>query len=327
MTTVPLSLWVPFLGLTGLLLALDLGVFNRDNKTPSLRKSVAWTVFYVALAVLFGLALPGFHPRGEDAAMEFFTAYALEKTLSFDNIFVMSLIFGALAIPPKFQHRVLFWGIIGVIFMRGAFIAAGAAIVSQFIWILAGFGAFLIYTGIKTFFIEGEKEVDLEKNKVLKFLRQYFHITPVVPAHGAFFMLMPIQKNPWNAKVHVRAATPLFVALVLVECADLVFALDSIPAAFAVTQDAFVIFTANLFAIFGLRSLYFVLLTMLDKFQYLGKAVSIVLCFIGVKILLQMPWPGWLPLHYHIDPETSMFLVLGTLMSGVFISIITRPPE
>lgn len=309
-----ISIWIWALFLSGIIamLAIDLGVFNRKTHQPSMKESVGWTVFYVMLAIVFGFCLPLFHPAGGTAALEFFTAYSLEKTLSFDNIFVMSLIFGALGIPKEHQHRVLFWGILGVIVLRGVFITLGAAIVSQFFWVLALFGLFLIYTGIKTFFIEDEQdEVDVEKSRVLQFLRRFFKISRSIfsDSEGRGKFTVKVNQN-WYI-------TPLLVALIMVEVTDLVFALDSIPAAFAVTQDAFVIFTANIFAIFGLRSLYFVLLNLLDKFEYLGKAVSIVLTFIGVKILLAMPTP----LHFHIPPDVSLAVVLSLLGGGVLLSL------
>lgn len=319
----PIAYWLAFLAGIFALMALDLGVFNRKAHTPSIKSAAGWSLFYVALAVLFGLTMPLYHPRAEVAAMEFFTAYALEKTLSLDNIFVISLIFGALKIPPQYQHRILFWGILGVIVMRGAFIAAGAAIVSQFSWVLAIFGVFLIYTGAKMFGSQEEETKDVADSKLLAWLQTHLPVTSLM--NGRFFA--PIHTSGiWTDGKHTHLGkrewkvTPLFIALVMVEFFDLVFALDSIPAAFAVTQDAFVIFSSNLFAILGLRSLYFVLLGMLDRFKYLGAAVSMVLVFIGLKILLQIPI-GTLD-GIHIPPAYSLGVVLAMLGGGVVVSLI-----
>ena len=271
----PVWMWMGFLTLVGALLYIDLGVLHKKAHEVSFRESMLTTLFYVAVALAFG----GFvwWKMGAVPFKEYLTGYIVEYTLSMDNIFVMSVIFSYLGIPRSFQHRVLFWGIMGVIILRGIMIAVGAALVHKFEWILFVFAAFLVFTGIKMLVAKHEGEMDLEKNPLLKYLRNHFKITSEF--HGQKFFV----KKEENGKL-VQYITPLFVALLLIEAADVVFAVDSIPAIFAITKDPYIVFTSNLFAILGLRSLYFSLSAMVDKFAYLKRALALVLIFIGGKV-------------------------------------------
>jgi tellurite resistance protein TerC len=267
-----LWLWVGFnLFILGML-ALDLGVFHRKAHEVSVREATLWSVVWVTLALLFNAGLWYF--RGPDPALQFLTGYLIEKSLSIDNIFVIALLFTYFAVPADHQHRVLFWGILGALVMRAAFIFAGTALITQFHWIIYVFGAFLIFTGIKMA-IHRDAEVHPEKNPVLGLVRRLIPVTP--DYRGKHFFVR--EAGRW-------AATPLFLVLVLVESTDLVFAVDSIPAIFAVTQDPFLVYTSNVFAILGLRSLYFLLAGVMQKFTYLKLGLSAVLVFVGIKMVL-----------------------------------------
>ena len=264
--------WIVFNLFVLAMLALDLGVFHRKAHEVSVREAATWSVVWIALALVFNAGL--YWLRGPQAGTEFLTGYLIEKSLSVDNLFVFVLVFSYFAVPAKYQHRVLFWGILGALLMRGILIAVGAVLIAKFHWIIYLFGAFLLLTGIKMFFFSGAA-IDPGKNPVVRLVRRVFAVTDEY--HGDKFFLRRGAK--W-------VATPLFLVLVLVEVTDLIFAVDSIPAIFAVTSDPFIVYTSNVFAILGLRSLYFLLAGVVAKFVYLKPALAGVLAFVGIKMLL-----------------------------------------
>ncbi|MFD3166899.1 TerC family protein [Herpetosiphon sp. NSE202] len=275
-------MWIGFNVFVLAMLALDLGVFHRSAHEVSIKEATLWSVAWIGLAALFNLGIYLFwqqlvptssYTNGE-AALAFMTGYLIEKSLSIDNIFVFVLVFGSFAVPAKYQHRVLFWGVLGALVMRGAMIGAGAALIREFHWIIYIFGAFLIVTGIKMA-LHQEQTLD-PKNNIL--VRSFRRLMPVTDEYheDKFFV----------RKAGVLMATPLFLVLLMIEATDLIFAVDSIPAIFAVTQEPFLVYTANVFAILGLRSLYFVLAGMVHKFHYLKLGLAFVLSFVGVKMLL-----------------------------------------
>lgn len=274
----PIWLWLVFLGLVGVLLVFDLGVLNKGDQEIGVAQSLKLSAFYITLGVLFG----GFvwYQIGANAAAEYMTAFVVEKTLAMDNVFVIALIFSTLSIPRKYQHRVLFWGILGVIVLRGIMIGVGATLVAQYGWILYIFAGFLILTGIKMLFV-GEKEHDMDSNPVLNFLRRRMPLTNELQGH-AFVVKQP---DPKTGRVR-RFATPLLLALVMIEIADVIFAVDSVPAVFAITTDPYIVYTSNIFAILGLRALFFALAAIIHRFEYLKQALAVLLIFIGSKVFL-----------------------------------------
>lgn len=298
-------LWAGFNVFVLLMLALDLGVFHRKAHVVSFKESMIWTTIWVALALVFNLGV--WHYMGDDKALEFFTGYVIEKSLSVDNVFVFVMLFSYFAVPPIYQHRVLFWGIIGALVMRAIMIALGAALISKFSWIIYIFGAFLILTGIKMALKKSEA-IHPERNPVVKWFKKLMPVTSGY-REGKFFVM----------ENGVRHATPLFIVLLLVELTDLIFAVDSIPAIFAVTQDTFIVYTSNVFAILGLRSLYFALAGVMDRFHYLKIGLGLVLTFVGVKMLL-MHSP------YKIDTIISLCVVLGILAVSIVASLL-RPRQ
>jgi tellurite resistance protein TerC len=302
----PAYFWWIFLSIVIALLVFDLGVLHKDNHEISARESFILYAGYVAIAIAFGGWV--WWSKGATAGLEFYTGYVIEQSLAMDNIFVIATIFGFFAIPRKYQHRVLFWGIIGAIVMRAIMIGLGAALVLQFNWILYVFGAFLVFTGYKMF-KAGTDHGDLENNVALKWLRSHFPITKEL--HGEKFFVK--QPDPKTGKL-VTWLTPLFVALVLVEFVDLIFAVDSVPAIFAVTTDPFIVYTSNIFAILGLRSLYFALAAAMHRFQYLKSALATILVLVGIKIFL-------VPMGIKIDTLLSLIATLGILASGVGYSL------
>ncbi len=264
--------WAGFIAAITVLLALDLGVFHRRAREVRFREALLWTTLWVLLALCFGFWI--YRGQSRDSGLEFLTGYLIELSLSMDNVFVMALIFGYFHVPLRFQHRVLFWGILGAILMRGVMIAAGAALIKEFHWLLYVLGAFLIITGIRMLF-GGETKVDPERNPILLFARKFFPISP------------KFDGQKFVTRIDGRLLiTPMALVLIMVETTDLVFALDSIPAIFAVTQDEFIVFTSNVFAILGLRSLYFALAGAIAYFRYLKVGLSLVLVFIGVKMVI-----------------------------------------
>lgn len=302
-------LWIGFNLFVLAMLALDLGVFHRKSHAVSGREALIWSVVWISLSLVFNAVIYFFWDRmmpdstytNSEAALAFFTGYLIEKSLSVDNIFVFILIFSFFAVPAVYQHRVLFWGILSALVMRGTLIAVGAALLKEFHWIIYIFGAFLIFTGIRMA-LHQDEDVHPDKNPVVKFFRRF------IPVTGTFE----------GDKFFVRQAgklmsTPLFLILLIVESTDLVFAVDSIPAIFAVTQEPFLVYTSNVFAILGLRALYFLLANVMDKFQYLKLGLSAVLTFIGIKMVIVD--------FYHIPVGASLAVVAGILTVSILASL------
>ncbi|WP_159878171.1 TerC family protein [Aquitalea denitrificans] len=308
----PLWMWLMFMGIVAALLVFDLGVLNKNDHEIGVKESLKLSAFYIAMGLLFGGWVWWY--RGGDAGMQYLTGYLVEKSLSMDNIFVMSLIFSGMAVPRLYQHRVLFWGILGVIVLRAAMIGLGAVLVTEFKWVLVLFGLFLLLTGVKMLFSKEEGHPSLEDNKLYQWLRRHLRLTPTL--HGHHFLVRGEQhglsRGWW--------ATPLLLTLLLVESADLVFAVDSIPAIFAITQDPFLVYTSNIFAILGLRALYFALSAMVHRFEYLKYSLAIVLVFIGVKVGLVYLNDIQL-VQFHIPTGVSLGVTLALLVSGVLYSL------
>ncbi len=302
--------WAVFAVLVLSLLALDLGVLHRKTREIGIRESLLTSLFYILVSIAFGIWV--WHDQSADKGREFFTGYVVEKSLSLDNIFVMSLIFNYFAIPRALQHRVLFWGILGVFLLRGIMIGLGAAIIERYDWVLLLFAAFLVYTGIKMLLSSEEEEADFAANPVLRFIRTHLRVTDGLRGE-AFFVRAPHPSRPSKRKTY---ATPLFLVLVLIEFADLIFAFDSVPAIFAITRDPYVVFTSNIFAILGLRSLFFALSALLPRFAYLRYALSLVLVFIGGKVFVAEF------LHIEKIPASiSLGVTFGLLAGGVLFSL------
>jgi tellurite resistance protein TerC len=299
--TASLWLWIGFNVFVLGMLALDLGLFHRKAHVVSFREAIAWTVAWVTLALLFNLGV--WHYAGAQTALQFTTGYLIEYSLSVDNIFVFALLFSYFGVPPKFQHRVLFWGILGALVMRATMIGAGTVLIAKFAWIIYVFGAFLILTGIKMI-VKREEEIHPERNPVVKWFKKLMPVTGDY-REDKFF----VRENG------IRTATPLFVVLLLVEISDVIFAVDSIPAIFAVTTDPFIVYTSNVFAILGLRSLYFALAGVIDKFHYLKIGLGVVLTFVGVKMLLSHT-------EWKIDTLMSLGVIVFTLGASVVMSLL-----
>jgi tellurite resistance protein TerC len=269
-------LWVGFNVFVLVMLAVDLLVFHKEAHEVSAAEAAAWSVVWMALALLFGAGVYVF--MGRAAGLEYFAGYLIEKALSVDNIFVFVMIFGFFRVPLRYQHRVLFWGILGALVMRGAMIVAGAYLIQQFHWIMYVFGAFLVFTGIRMA-TQTEHDIEPDSNPVIRLVRRLFPVTDIY--HGQrFFVRTPVGGRPR------LVATPLFVVLALAETTDLLFAVDSIPAIFAVTEDPFIVYSSNVFAILGLRALYFLLANVIHRFHYLKVGLSAVLVFVGAKMLV-----------------------------------------
>lgn len=301
-------MWLAFLGLVILLLVLDLGLLHKESREIGIRESFLLSAFYIGLGLAFG----GFvwMQNGAQAGLEYLTGFVVEKSLAMDNIFVIAMIFGAFSIPRAYQHRVLLYGILGVIILRGIMIAAGAAVVENYHWVLYIFAGFLVFTGIKMLFA-ADHQTDVEANPVLKLLRRYLPITNGL--RGEHFVVREPDEKSGKLKTFV---TPLLLALIMVELADLVFAVDSIPAVFAITTDPFVVYTSNIFAILGLRALYFALAELMNRFVYLKYALSVVLIFIGSKIFVA----DMLGIA-KIPPMLSLSVTVGILAVGIGSSL------
>lgn len=301
-----LSWWIGFHVFVLAMLALDLGVFHKKEHVVSVRESLLWTGVWISLALIFNYGV--YHFIGEREAYEFLTAYVLEKSLSVDNIFVMTLIFSYFKVEQRHQHRVLFWGILGALVMRILFIVGGVALINKFHFILYFFGAFLIYTGVKMLLSEGSDEINPEDGFIYRISKKYFKMTDKF--HEEKFFVM--QKG-------VRHMTPLFLVLLIIESTDLIFAVDSIPATLSVTKNAFIAYTSNIFAILGLRSLYFAFAGVVKLFRFLSYALSVVLIFIGVKMLIES--------LYKIPTSYSLGFVLGIISLSVVMSILIPEKE
>jgi tellurite resistance protein TerC len=297
--------WVIFGSVVLVLLAIDLGVFNRKAHAVGMREAARWSAMMVVLALAFNFGV--FRYAGHSAGLEFLTGYVIELALSVDNIFVFVLLFTYFKVPPRHQHRVLFWGVLGALVMRGTMIAAGAYLIARFHWVIYVFGAFLVFTGIRMATQE-ELEIEPEANPVLRVLRRVLPVSPYYSGQH-FFTRMEVRGRLR------RAATPLFIVLVLVETTDLIFAVDSIPAVFAVTRDPFIVYTSNVFAILGLRSMYFLLAGVVEKFRFLKLGLSAVLVFIGSKMLATY-------FHLEVPIGLSLGIVGGLLALSVAASLL-----
>jgi len=302
----PTYFWLIFLSIVVGLLVFDLGFLHKGQKEIEAKESFILYGGYMAIAFAFGAWV--WYSRGSQSGLEFFTGYLIEQSLAMDNIFVIATIFAFLGIPRMYQHRVLFWGILGVILFRAILIGIGAALVLSFHWILFLFGAFLVFTGVKMFMSRDHKP-DIENNMVLKWVRRHFRVTDRL--HGEKFTIR--QADPKTGKMHTYL-TPLLVALILVEIVDIIFAVDSVPAIFAVTQDPFIVYTSNIFAVLGLRALYFALAAAMHRFKYLQVSLAVILVLVGIKIFL-------VPLGVKIDTAISLAVTIGVLASGILYSL------
>lgn len=311
----PAWMWLGFLGIVFALLAFDLGILHKEDKEMGIAESLWLSAFYIGFATLFGGAIWWAYDHGliqtadgQHAGVTYFTGFFIEKALSVDNVFIISLIFGFFAIPRRYQYRALVWGIIAVIVLRGLMIGVGAALVQEYSWLLYIFGAFLLVTGVKMLVMQ-ESEPDVANNPVVRFLRRRMRVTNQL--HGEkFFIRAPDTKTGKP----VLWATPLFLALVVINIADLIFAVDSVPAIFAITTDTFIVYTANIMAILGLRALYFALAAMVHRFHYLKYALALVLVFIGAKIF-------WNQIFGKVDPAISLGVTLALIAGGVLYSL------
>jgi tellurite resistance protein TerC len=297
--------WVLFNVFVLLMLALDLGVFHRKSHEVKLREALLWTAAWVSLALVFNLGL--YYQKGGGPALEFFTGYLIEKALSVDNIFVFVLLFTYFKVDARHQHKVLFWGILGALVMRAAFIAAGVTLITKFHWIIYIFGAFLVLTGIKMV-VAKDKEVHPERNPLIRLFRRLFPVTEGY-REDRFFVR---EAGRWTA-------TPLFIVLLMVETTDLIFAVDSIPAILAVTQDAFIVYTSNVFAILGLRSLYFALAGVMGLFRFLHYGLAAILVFVGAKMLLSDV--------YKVPISLSLGVIAAILALAVVLSLAFREKQ
>jgi tellurite resistance protein TerC len=308
----PLWFWASFVGIVITLLVFDLGVLNKKDHEIGVLESLKLSAFYITVAVLFGIWV--WFERGSESGMMYFTGFVIEKTLAMDNIFVIAMIFSYMAIPRLYQHRVLFWGILGVILLRGIMIGVGAALVEQFSWILYVFAVFLIITGIKMLVVSGddENEGDFSNNPILKFFKKHLRTTDKLHGHDFTVKL----HDPKTGKL-ATYFTPLFIALIMIEFADVIFAVDSVPAIFALTTDTFIIYTSNIFAILGLRALYFALAAMMARFAYLKYALSILLIFIGSKIFIA----DFLMGGAKFPPLLSLGITFAILATGLLYSL------
>lgn len=305
--------WAGFIVCVLFFLALDLGVFHRHAHVVRFKEALAWTSVWVTLSLLFAAALVPL--RGKQEAVDFVTGYIIELSLSMDNVFVIALIFGYFRVPAQYQHRVLFWGILGALIMRGVMIALGAALIQRFTWTLYIFGAFLVFTGIKMLLTD-DQGVHPEKNPVLRLARKYFPVA--TDFDGQKFT------THLNGKL---ALTPLALVLLMVETTDLIFAVDSIPAIFAITKQPFIVFTSNVFAILGLRSLYFVLAGLIEYFRYLKIGLSVVLIFVGFKMLLEPHEPPGRWFQFEIPTSVSLLVVAAIILTSILLSVTAARRE
>ena len=309
----PVWLWAIFLALVLVLLVLDLGVLNRGQREIGVRKSLLLSAFYIGIGLAFG----GFvwAQLGEQAALEYWTGFVVEKSLAMDNVFVIATIFGFFAVPRHLQHRVLFWGILGVIVLRAIMIGFGAALVQRYEWVLLVFAVFLVVTGIKMLRAGHEDESDLSQNRALRWMQRNLRVTEGFVGNK-FFVRQPGKSGKLQTFV-----TPLFLALMVIEFADLVFAVDSVPAIFAITTDPYLVYTSNIFAILGLRALYFALAAILHRFAYLKPALAALLIFIGGKVLVAEAIG-----IEKVPPLISLGVTFAILATGVIVSLVKTAP-
>ena len=309
----PLWFWAAFLGIVAALLVLDLGVLHRKQREIGVRESLMMSGFYIAAGLAFGAWV--WIERGDTAGLDYVTGFLVEKSLAMDNVFVIAMIFGYFAVPRIYQHRVLFWGILGVIVLRGLMIGFGTALVDNFGWVLYVFAAFLIYTGIKMW-TSADEQYEVGKSPILAWIKKRFRVSEEL--HGERFFVT--KADPATGRT-VRMMTPLFLALIMVEIVDVVFAVDSIPAIFAITTDPFIVYTSNVFAILGLRALYFALSAMIDRFHYLKHALAVLLIFIGSKVFVADLFG-----LTKFPPALSLGLTVGILATGVVYSLRKTAP-
>ena len=297
--------WIGFIIFLIIMLAIDLGIFNRKSHEINYKEALLWSGIWLSLAILFNIGV--FHFAGHEKGMEFLTGYLLEKALSIDNIFIFVLLFTFFDVPKVYQHKVLYYGIVGALLMRGALIVLGATLIVKFHWVLLLFGAFLVFSGIKMA-IHKEEKIEPDKNPIVRFFKKIFPVSAKYEKDKFFVK-----------KKSGLLATPLFIVLIVVETTDLVFAFDSIPAILAITQDTFIVFTSNAFAILGLRSLYFALAGFMDKFKYLRLGLSIILVFIGIKMLVAD--------FYHISVGISLVVLVLVLTISILASVFVKRRE
>lgn len=295
-------LWIAFNVFVLLMLVLDLGVFHRKSHEIKIKEALTWTGVWIAFALIFNFGI--FYFQGKEKALEFLTGYLIEKSLSVDNIFVFILIFSYFNVPPAYQHKVLFWGIIGALAMRAIFIFAGLALIEKFHWIIYFFAALLVFTGIKMLF-QKEQKIDPGKNPVVRLFKKMLPVTPAFQGNKFFVKL--------NARTY---ATPLFITVLMVEATDVIFAVDSIPAILAISQDPFIVYTSNVFAILGLRALYFALAGIHELFRYLKVGLSFILIFVGIKMFLSDIYP--------IPILLSLIVIFVILLSSIIFSLVKK---
>jgi len=315
---VNINFWIGFVVFVLVMLTLDLFVFHKKNTAVKVKEALWWSLFWIGLAAVFNLGiyfvvgnLAGFE-IGKQKAVEFLTGYLIEESLSVDNLFVFIMIFGFFKIEPKFQHKILFWGIIGAIVMRAVFIFAGVAIISRFAWVMYIFGAFLIYTGVKMVFEKDDEDYNPNENSLIQGFKKIFPVTDDRSSSGFFIR-----------KENILYATPFFIALLVIEVSDLIFAVDSIPAVLSVSKDPFIVYTSNIFAILGLRSLYFALNGIMDYFHYLKYALSGILTFIGIKMCVN-EFCSEFGYSFHISNFVSLGVIVTFLAASILLSILVK---
>lgn len=315
---ISINFWIGFVVFVMIMLSLDLFVFHKKDSVVKVKEALLWSAFWIGLAVIFNIGIyfvvgniAGFE-LGKQKALEFLTGYLIEESLSVDNLFVFIMIFGFFKIEPKFQHKILFWGIIGAIIMRAIFIFAGVALIQQFAWVMYIFGAFLIYTGLHMLIDKGDNDFDPNKNIVIRIFKKIMPVTHDMSVPHFF-----VRKDK------VLYATPFFVALLFIEASDLIFAVDSIPAVLSVSKDPFIVYTSNIFAILGLRSLYFALNGIMGYFHYLKYALSGILTFIGIKMCVN-EFSLDFGYEFHISNFTSLGVIVAFLTSSILLSIVVK---
>lgn len=302
---VSIYFWIGFHVFIFIMLALDLGVFLKHTHKVPVKEAAIWSLVWISLALLFNLFV--FLEFGKTKALEFLTGYVIEYSLSVDNIFIFILIFSYFAVKSQYQHKILFWGILGALIMRGIFIFAGIALINRFHWIVIIFGGFLVFTGIRMLF-QKDSEVDPEKNAIVRFFRKFLPVSHSLHGDKLF-----IRQN------HRMYATPLFLVLLIIESSDLIFAVDSIPAILAISQDRFIVYTSNIFAILGLRSLYFAIAGIMGYFRYLKVGLAFVLTFVGLKMLLAY-------FNFEIPIVLSLVIIISILLISILASVLVAPP-
>jgi tellurite resistance protein TerC len=311
----PVGFWIGFIAFIILMLFLDLFVFHKKNEVIKIKSALLWSAFWIGLALLFNVGIYVF--SGHQKALDFFTGYLIEESLSVDNLFVFIMIFAAFNIAPEYQHRILLWGVIGAIVMRAVFIFAGIALIENFAWVMYIFGVFLIYTGIKMFFEKDEshKPIDLESNKMITFIKYFLPVT-INNKETHFFKRI-------NGKLY---ATQFLLTLLMIEGSDLIFAVDSIPAVMSVSTDPFIVYTSNIFAILGLRSLYFALSGIMGYFRYLKYGLAFILFFIGFKMCIN-ELANEMDYHFHISNFASLAVIAGMLAISIVASVVKTNRE